>query len=94
MKRIFKYEITRPAMGKVQLPKGAEIISARYQSSDYGEGFMLWALVDPQETTHETRFFDVCPTGSQVDPGAKFIATVEQQSSGLIFHVFETPAAP
>jgi hypothetical protein len=86
MKRVYKY----PIQGKIGIPKGAEVLTARYQHSTFGNGPMLWALVDAN-AEEETRQFLVIGTGEAVPADSKYIATIEDAETGLVFHVFETP---
>lgn len=79
MKKIFKYAFN----GIVELPKGAEIISAQEQ---HGK-IQIWAIVDPSAET-EKRLFALYGTGHEMDDRSqKFIATI--QRGEFVWHLFE-----
>ena len=82
--RIFKYKINGDCI--VDLPIGAEILSVKEQKSQFGNGLMLWAKVEPENEMNEVEV-GIFPTGAEINEGWKFINTFET-SSGLIFHAF------
>jgi len=85
--QIFKYKIVK-SKERLQLPKGAQILSVGTQGND----LYFWALVDPKSDDLEDRFFKVFGTGWQVPklPGGeyKFLGT-GFMDDGLVFHLFE-----
>jgi hypothetical protein len=81
--KIYKYKI-EPEKTKLELPRGAEILSANVK----GDDAYIWALVDPDVPLTD-RVIGAYATGySNVPVGAKFIDTVHFQN-GLVFHIFE-----
>lgn len=86
MKKIFKYKLELRARGSLELPEGADILTARFQNSTFGSGLMIWAAVNP-EARKERKAYAVLPTGEEVPEGLKYLATVETPSD-LIFHVY------
>lgn len=89
MKRIYKYELSPNSPQSIDLPEGAQILTAQGQ---HGRNVCLWALVDP-ERPKEKRYFEVFATGESVheDMGVerRYIGTAQLEGGLLIFHVFE-----
>lgn len=86
MHTIYKYEL-QPGTNVVSLPKDAVPLTVRMQ----GSKAQMWVLLDP-ETPHVSRKFVVYGTGHPVDHDPDwmiYIGTIEVESFGLIFHVFE-----
>ena len=86
MSKIFKY-IIDPINPAIEMPKGAEIIKASTQGTD----FCIWAIVDDSVST-EIRNIHAFPTGEELpyQMGAeyKYIDT-GFFDNGLVFHAFE-----
>jgi hypothetical protein len=85
---IHKYPITLQAgVSDVTLPKGAKILHA----SDQREEFKIWAIVDLEEKSFETRRFLVLGTGQKLDRAdfarLEHISTV--LSGSYVWHIFE-----
>jgi hypothetical protein len=88
IKTIYKYELQITDEQGINMPIGAEILTAQMQ----GENLQLWALVDPDRDIKK-RFFEVIGTGHDVtcfsNTERKYISTVQLSGGKLIFHVFE-----
>lgn len=86
-KTIWKYILTH-GINKVEMPVGAEVLSAQSQLNNP----RLWALVDPDERT-EHRFFEVLMTGEDVPCGMgidrRYVGTYQLYDGELVYHVFE-----
>lgn len=63
MNKIFKYELPIKEKIEIQLPKGCKII----RCEDVDGKFFLWAIVDPDATDHESRFFECYKTGQEIN---------------------------
>ena len=87
MKAIHKYPLTLQGEEKVSLPEGARILCVQNQR----ETICIWAVVDPDITSHEERTFMIIGTGHIHDsiPTGGYIGTVQLQDGFLVFHVFE-----
>ena len=87
-KTIWKWELEIDDLVKLQLPKGAEILTVQAQ---FGKP-CLWAMVNPKAETEE-RLFETFGTGHPIpyDIGVdrKYIGTYQVQGGGLVFHLFE-----
>lgn len=95
-KRILKYTLSDKNyvpganVHAIDMPEGAQVLTARWQQSEYGKGFAIWCLVDESQPK-QAREFVVLATGDDMwNPRAIYIATCEKPS-GTIWHVFETP---
>jgi len=86
MKRIYKYPLTG-VWNKVLMPYGSEIITVRYQESQFGFGVMLYALVDPTADKVQKTFF-VVPTGGEVGGNVRYVGTIENTFLEVL-HIFE-----
>lgn len=89
-KLVFKYDLAFE-VDTLSLPEGSEILTVRYQASEYGEGLKLWAFVPspPTQLAKKQVTFVTVPTGAHVmDKPMKYIATVETPQ-GEIFHTFQ-----
>lgn len=83
-KTIWKFEL-RPAITKIEMPEGAQVLTAQMQ----GNQLCLWALVDPG-AKKETRTFEVFGTGHPINEGnIMYITTFQMSGGAFIFHVFE-----
>lgn len=89
MKRIYKYELSANNRQSIELPEGAQILTAQGQN---GCNVCLWALVDPEQPP-EQRYFEIFATGEpvHVDMGVerRYVGTAQLEGGRLIFHVFE-----
>ncbi len=86
MKRILKFDLD-PGITALKLPSGSEVLSARFQASEYGQGVKLWALGETSKAPKVSTFL-VAATGEAVLLPSKYIATVETPS-GEMLHVFQ-----
>ena len=84
--RIWKYKLEVVDVQEIELPLGAEILTAQTQYSDLN----IWVKVDEKETQKEVIKIAIYGTGNQMplDCG-KYIATVQLCGGGLVFHVFD-----
>jgi hypothetical protein len=84
-KQIWKFKLD-PGTTKIEMPKGAEVLSTQTQDRD----ICIWALVNPAFDS-EIRQFEVYPTGEPIYYGLldqrSFIGTA--QIKWMVFHVFE-----
>lgn len=85
-KQVFKYALEVTDSQKVNLPVGAEILTAQMQ----GEVLCLWALVD-SNFAHLTsgRVIRIYGTGHPIHDEGRYVATFQMNGGALIFHVFE-----
>jgi len=87
-KTIWKFELSIKDNQKIEMPIGAEILTAQVQK----EILCLWALVN-STSEKEIRYFEIFGTGHPVnyDMGTnrKYIGTYQLQDGSLVFHVFE-----
>ena len=85
MKRIFKYPIPIADHGRLDLPRGARILSVTNQR----EEIVLYALVEDGEYQNETWEIEIRGTGHNAGGLADyaFLGTVEVMGA-LMFHVF------
>jgi hypothetical protein len=74
-------------MTRIEMDPNAVLLGARVQQSVFGEGLMLWALVDPDAPKVERRFV-VAPTGASVLGEVAYVSSLEM-SGGVMLHVFE-----
>ena len=85
MNVIYKYPLMTADEQRVDMPRGAHILSVDVQRGVY----CLWALVDPQ-AEKEQRTFAIIGTGHPIADAARldYIGSA-QLGEALIFHVFE-----
>lgn len=85
VRSVWKYPMTGP-ITKLDLPGGAEILTVQLQSGEP----MLWAKVDPDAITTESRTFIAVGTGQAIHDAhpLAYVATF-QTEEGLVWHVFE-----
>lgn len=96
---IYKYSLqtTAEVIGQLQtikLPKKAEVVQAAMQHST----LVVWASFDLSDVeTIEGRQFIVAFTGHEFEPPVGYIlhhiSSVIDNSSGLVFHIFEVKQA-
>lgn len=87
MKTIWKFPLPVTDFQKIEMPKGAEVLSAQVQ----GVSLCLWAMVDPEAET-ELRGFWIIGTGHPIEHEknlGRFIGTTQMYNGSLIWHVFE-----
>jgi hypothetical protein len=83
MGKIWKYVINRVDVMCLDLPDGAEVLTAAMQNGD----ITLWILVDPNAELRKRPFY-VVGTGNPFPPEAKtFIGTVFD--GPFVWHIFE-----
>ena len=87
MKKIFKYPLEITDTQFVELPLGAEILTAQIQ----GDQLCLWAIVNTLPgAVKKNRRIEIIGTGNPMPTGElKYISTFQMMGGGLIFHVFE-----
>lgn len=86
IKKVFKYELPFLDYATINLPVGAQVLSAGNQK----ETLNIWVLVDIDETEVEIRQFRIAGTGHPlVEEYPIFINTVSFAQGNLIFHIFE-----
>jgi len=87
MKKIFKYPLEITDTQFVELPLGAEILTAQMQ----GNQLCLWAIVNTlPEAVKKNRRIEIIGTGNPMPIGdLKYISTFQMLGGGLVFHVFE-----
>lgn len=88
MRTIYKFTV-RPDMLKVQMPKGAKILTAREQFDE----ICIWAEVDT-DRPNEMRHFEVYGTGHPtpadgIGQSREYIGTAHLEGGALVFHVYE-----
>ncbi len=91
---IVKYELTVSEMFRLELQKGAEVLSVMVDNNTP----KLYVLVDPEITYTISRFFEIVPTGHTLRAGLhpdgrliarKFIGSFQINNGNYIGHVFE-----
>ena len=87
MKKIYKYPLEVTDTQFIELPLGAEILTAQMQ----GNQLCLWAMVNSSpDAIKKNRCIEIIGTGNPVPTGdLKYISTFQIAGGGLIFHVFE-----
>ena len=63
MNKIFKYELPIKEKIELELPKGAKII----RCEDVDGKFFIWAIVDPEQSILEIRYFECYKTGQEIN---------------------------
>lgn len=90
MLTVWKFELNHRGgdLARVEMPQGADVLSAGYQGSPVDGQFMIWAKVDPNAPKCQ-RMFTVHGTGHNANDtdGAAFVDTVFL--GPLVFHVFD-----
>ena len=87
MKKIYKYPLEITDTQFVELPLGAEILTAQM----HGGQLCLWAVVNTlPEAVKKNRRIEIIGTCNPMPTGdLKYISTFQMMGGGLIFHVFE-----
>lgn len=85
-KRVFKYVIEVSGFQEVEMPSGADILTAQIQY----DKICLWALVN-DDNPKEKRRIIVAGTGHPIEYEGilAFIGTIQELNGQLIWHVFE-----
>jgi hypothetical protein len=88
-KTIWKYTLNQPDVNKIEMPKGAEILSVQLQDGK----ICLWALLDP-EAEKEIRSFGLIGTGNFIkQEESQYIATLQFEKIfahfNQVYHLFE-----
>ena len=85
MKAIWKFPLSVEDRQEIEMPAGAEILTAQLQ----GNTLYLWAVVDDQ-APKEKRTIEVFGTGQLMSSETrKYISTFQLYRLALVFHVFE-----
>lgn len=101
MKVVYKYDLMF-GLQTIDLPIGAEIVSAATRKPGFSTEFNMWAIVDPSAETEPRRFY-LAATGEQIpeegtnDGGiigfeqtrAHYIDTILEGEEYLVWHLFE-----
>lgn len=85
MKAVWKFKITKLANQTVAMPAAAKILTVQWQ----GDGFAIWALVEPNRALEDRRIL-IVGTGTNLHDkmSLAYIGTV-QEPSGDVAHIFE-----
>jgi hypothetical protein len=87
MKTIHKYQLQLADEQPVEMPSGAEIISAHAQYNVP----CIWAIVETDNPTVK-RSIAMCGTGCPVPVGNyRFVGTTVTCEGALIWHIFQRP---
>jgi hypothetical protein len=72
---------------EIVLPIGSKILTAQVQKGNP----CIWALVDDEVTTPQTRRFRIAGTGHPIkkESDLEYISTFQMYGGDLVFHVFE-----
>ncbi|MFA5377383.1 MAG: hypothetical protein WC455_16650 [Dehalococcoidia bacterium] len=85
---IWKYLLNADEYNRINMPKGAQILSIHVQRGMP----CMWVLVDAEQSLVE-RVFEIFGTGHRVPMemgmNRNFIGTFMVESETLVFHVFE-----
>lgn len=87
MKTVHKYELIMDGVATLNLPEGAEILSAKAQRNK----IVLYTLVDTNELPTDVYSVLAIGTGAYLDYDIdkyKFIDTVMLLDGALVYHVF------
>lgn len=86
MRTIWKFPLAVEDFQKIEMPKGAEVLTVQTQN----ESLCIWAILNPSANTTELRGFWVLGTGNPVvheDHIGRYVGTA--QLRGFVWHVFE-----
>jgi hypothetical protein len=86
MRTVHKYPVSLSDIFTLELPRGAEVLTAQAQDGD----MFLWALVDTNAPTEEV-VFRLANTGDCISETSelKYVNTFQLRGRGLIYHLFE-----
>lgn len=99
-KAIWKFPLRLQAHQIVNMPRGAEILTAQIQHmGEYGKAIgesdfiLVWALIEnPDNPAYVERKFYVIGTGHLLEgfdfSKVKYVATVQQDEDRFVWHVF------
>lgn len=91
MQTVWKYPLSTRMVTQLELPAGAQVLSAAMQNNLPH----IWVLVEQDEDAKVTRHFMFVGTGHPIpEPVVAFIGTVLMQDARWVFHVFEVVPAP
>lgn len=86
MKTIWKHYLSAKTVQTIQMPAGAQILTAQVQRDE----ICLWAMVDEVYQEYEARKIEVLGTGISAEEIKRtHIGTVQMNNGDLVFHVFE-----
>lgn len=88
MKTIYKYKVKRQETQEVEMPVGAQILTA--QPIDVN--VWIWAIVDTEVQDKEMRRIAVLKTGQEITLNSDellYINSVQFGGGELVLHVFE-----
>jgi hypothetical protein len=86
MRTIYKYTLNIDSHQAIEVPSGAEFLSAQIQNGKV----CVWALVDPN-AKKELELFIIAGTGHPFPEQPKqfqFLGTVQQAGGALVWHIF------
>ncbi len=87
MKTIWKFPLEIIGEQHLNLPEGAEILTAQMQ----GGTLCLWALVSPGSPKQQ-RTIEIFGTGHPMsDAERRYIGTAQMAGGSLVWHIFEAP---
>lgn len=87
MKKIFKYPLLITGTQIIEIPKSFQVTLIAEQKSVFGDGLMLWALVNPEEDKVKLQI-KIHGTGHDIDTDKfSFISSVIM-ANGLVWHIF------
>jgi hypothetical protein len=102
MKKIFKYDVPGPGCFKVEMPRGAEILSVQTQRGEP----VFWALVEPGEPLVARRLACIA-TGEEIDLTdvpyvvLRYVGTFQleietsaKSAPSIVMHLFDGGEAP
>ncbi len=87
MRTIWKFPLAVEAFQKIDMPKGAEVLTVQPQ----GDQACIWAILNPKAAT-TPRGFWIYGTGHDIEPEmekhlGRYVGTF--QIRGYVWHVFE-----
>lgn len=88
MKTIWKFQLAITDAQCIDMPEGAEILTAQFQSG----ALCLWALVDSLNQKRP-RTIEIFGTGNPISEfigTRRFIATAQMPNLPLVWHLFES----
>ncbi len=86
MTTVWKYQLKIVDVQDLALPRGAVLLTVQVQDGTP----CLWALVDPEQHSLESRRFDIVGTGHEFDStGLAYVGTFQLRNGALVFHLFE-----
>jgi hypothetical protein len=87
VKTIWKFPLSMTTFQKIDMPRGAQLLSVQPQSGNV----CLWALVDPTADKTPTGVW-IHGTGHELDTDkhlGRHISTFQLDGGSLVFHAFE-----